>query len=97
MTHEKIFCRPDGTRHKIVVSFRNANYITESHEYPIIVLTCPPKKRKFTAIKTDDYEWRRKTLEQRAAYDMEQNLKVVSKEEILSTKLELWEKLKPTI
>lgn len=95
MKHEKIIRREDKSRIKIKVSFFSD---FRGNSYLCSVLTCPKGKRKFVnAVVTDDWNRRKLSMNEREVYDHRQQLKYVSEQEILEAKLELWEKLKPTI
>jgi hypothetical protein len=96
MTHEKIFSRPDGTKHKVIVSFY-AGFIEKDCKWSVEVLKCEPRKRTWLNVTSDDYQWRAKSMGDRAKADMDKFLKLVTPEEILQAKVELWEKMKPTL
>ncbi len=93
MQHETIFNRPDGSKIKAIISFGS------SCVYDVSVWRLEKSKRKWVfAIDNDSYEHRSRSFpEGRRQHIQEQVQKLLSKEEIFSAKLELWEKLKPTI
>jgi len=94
--HEKILKRPDGTRVKIIVSFWDSR---TGYRYDIEdVRTCAKGKRTWVPVQDSNcYSYRRLSLDDRAKEKVKEELKVVTKEEVLQAKLELWEKLKPTM
>lgn len=95
MKHEKLIKREDGSRVKIDVEFY-ANSIMGEHRYLYRVLICGKGKKKFTnPANTDSYEYRSLSMPDRRKYEERQYLEYVTNEEILATKLELWNKLKP--
>lgn len=94
--HEKIIKRPDGTQYKIdiylmVDSFRGIVAYNEIVSYR--------EKNKLKWADVPDtmayYELRSLSLEDRALHASQNYLRFVTAEEILSAKLELWNKLKP--
>ena len=95
MTHQKIFIREDGTKFKIVARLW-VETIGDIHNYNISVWECKPKKKKWVnVINTDDYRYRNIPMGNRKEYERKLFLAFVTTEEILSTKIELWNKLKP--
>jgi len=100
MYHEKIFNREDGTQYKITIVF-----ITDMWggglppEYTVSVTTRQKGKRKWHALKSSlGFYTRRKTHPKvLRKCDLDDAVTVVTKEEILQVKLELWEKLHPTL
>lgn len=96
MNHEKIFSRPDGSRVKIVASLSLGGIFKDPIKWDYFVLTCEPRKRTWRAsVDTDDYGYRRLSMEDRRKRNESEYLKIVTKEEILAAKNELWELLKP--
>lgn len=97
MKHEKIIKRPDGTRVKIDVSLYLDIYRNNA-QYDVDVTICAPGKRTFREVYSgDDYLFRKLSMQDRAAFILESQLKVVTAEEIYAAKLEAWELLKPTM
>lgn len=96
MTHEKIFSRPDGSRIKIIVSLNIGDMRGDKINWGYTVLTCEPRKRTWKGVtNTDDYNYRRLSMDQRVEARKQEYLKFASKEEIVAAQTELWEKLKP--
>ncbi len=94
MNHDKIFKREDGTCYKIAVHLHLPGLTC--HEYRLEVWVKQPRKRTwFRTCKGDDYAYRKLSMEDRRKFKAENNLKFVTEAEILETKRELWEKLKP--
>ena len=94
MTHEKIFKRPDGSRVKVEVTFWCDS--RDGANYRFQVSKCLPGKRTFISpTSTDDYEWRKLSMPERIAFNVRKYLEIATPAEILETKLELWNKLKP--
>ena len=92
--HEKIFKREDGSRVKIVADLMN--YRLFDFEYRTSVYTCKKNKRSwFGVVNTDSYEYRGLSMDDRRKAEKAAQLKIVSKDEILQVKIELWELLKP--
>lgn len=97
MKHEKIIKREDGSKVKISISFYSDSFRPESDKYRVAVQTCAKRKRTWINVtNSDDYSYRCLSMDERSKFAKEKQLEYVSKEEILSAKLELWEKLKPT-
>ncbi len=93
--HEKILRRLDDTRIKIEVNFCEFN---NRYMYDVLVCTCQPNKRKWKTVQDfNDYGYRGLSIEDRDREQAYNESRVVTKEEILQAKLELWEKLKPTL
>lgn len=91
--HEKIIRKSDGSRVKITISisgrYREFKYITE-------VMYCPYKKRKWLDIVDyNSFEYRKLDHEERVKLIERARLDHVSEDEILETKTELWNMLKP--
>jgi hypothetical protein len=95
MRHDKLLKRDDGAHYKITVSF----YL--SHNTPIWgVAVLRKEKGKRTWINIDEsnsWQCRRLPMVEREKFTLEKILDHVTAEEILSAKLELWEKLKPVV
>ncbi len=84
MEHNKIFKRDDGTRVRIIVSYDSGN------QYASAIYSLMP---------TSNFSFRGKYWKNVCSVgeDEEKQLEHVTKEEMLQAKLELWEKMKPTI
>lgn len=96
MTHEKILKRSDGTKISIRVNLW-LDSIDGCH-WDVIVYKCAPRKRTFYSVNnTDDYSWRKLDAEGRKRATIAAYLEVVSAEEILSAKMELYNAIKPTL
>jgi len=98
MRHEKIFKRPDGSKVMIVVRLNFDFYNREKGDWSFDVAICKPNKRKFEdAVDTNGWEFRKLSLDNRVEFLKKENLKIVTKEEVLEVQLELWEKIKPNL
>lgn len=98
MRYEKIIKRDDKSRVEIDVEFYQSTYTGNPPSYKISIYICEPGKRKFHGIyRSDDWEYRKLSVPDREKWVLQQQLKYVTTEEILQAKLELWEKLKPTL
>ena len=96
--HEKIFKREDGTQYKIDVSLYVETFGKLKSEYRATVTWKAKGKRKWLNVSdSDDWECRKLDMEDREKWHHQKYLKHVTAEEILITKLELWEKIKPEI
>ncbi len=94
MDYIEILRRPDKSRVRIQVS-AYADYSDRSLEWSVSVATCAKGKR--TWVTHPDYNsWGYRDAKDRDDYKKKAQLKVVTKEEILSAKLKLWEKAKPS-
>lgn len=92
MVHEEIIKREDGTRYKIVVSIGMTYYSHSKPYYSIELYTKGKNKRKwvnFTWEIVNNYSYRKLSLEDRNKFLLEKYLEVVTKEEILNSKLKL--------
>jgi hypothetical protein len=98
MKHEKLIVRPDRTKLMIVVSL-SRDFSRVKYDYAIDLRRCLPGKRKwFNPIDYDSHEHRSKSFpDGRAQHIKEQILKLVSAQEILEVKLELWNLIKPSL
>lgn len=96
MTHETILKRSDGTKVSIRVSLWVD--IREEYKWDVSVAICAPRKRSYHYVNnTDDYTWRKLSLPEREKATMNEYLKVVTTEEILAAKIDLWNAIKPTL
>lgn len=97
MKFEKELKRPDGSRIKIEAHL-SLGWMNQNVEWTTTVLKCEPKKRTFKyVVDADSYTYRGMSQEDKLKLRMDTYLQFVTKEEILSVKLELWQSLKPTI
>ena len=100
MRHEKIFKKENDTAYKIMVDVRLDNYRhNEIARYGCDVVYREKGKRKWLSVPDTIYEHhlRRLSMEDRTKHKDSNMLRFVSKEDILSVKLELWELMKPVI
>lgn len=95
MTHEVILKRDNGSRVKIIVTIPTFG---GKFEYSIDVLTCEKGKRTWKVPYDEDgYKYRGMSTNDRALFRSKSILLSVSPEEIYRAKLQLWEKIKPTL
>lgn len=95
MRHEKIFKRADGSKVKIDVNYYH-DYNRSAWSFTVCL--CAPKKRTWkNAVNTDAYMYRSLSHEDKLAYRARQKFEHVTKEEVLSVMLELWQNIKPTM
>lgn len=98
MMHEKIIRRDDGSRVKITCDVRPRLFSGKGASYTTSVTKCEKGKRKFVPYNYNyDYVYRALSMSERREYANEIDLTMASIEEIYSTKLEAWEKLKPEV
>lgn len=95
MKLEKIFERSDGSRVKMIVSL-SLNFYENTHEYLVTLFYTKGKGKVFHQLECDSYTYLRLSKEERKAYEVKKLLEYVSPQELLETKMELWELLKPT-
>lgn len=96
MTHETILKREDGTKISIHISLWVD--MKDDCTWKVTVAICSPRKRSYSYVsKSDEYEWRRLSMEDREKATMLEYLKHVTAEEILSAKIDLWNAIKPTL
>lgn len=95
MRHSKIFRRADGSRIKVVAEFL-CDYSQTT--YKVTVLTCEKGKRTWRDVseKISNRD-RYKTRKEREELLLKYQLELVSSEEIMQVKLELWELLNPML
>ncbi len=94
MRHEKTIKREDGSRVRISVELSNPSY--EDARITSYVCTCKKGKRTWTlTYNSDDYKYRALSMPERRKYEEQSQLAAVSSAELLETKIELWQKLKP--
>lgn len=95
MKHEKVFKREDGSKIRIGVSLYS-NGFSDEIDWKFWVHTCAPGKRSwYGTFNTDDYSYRKLTLDERKKHEIESALKYATLDEIKEVKTELWMKLKP--
>lgn len=95
MKHEKIIKRDDGTQYQIIVNIANIGY-DNSVRYSNSVYTRQKGKKKWNNLPNiDEYKYRALSIDDRIKHTEANNLRFVSKEEILEAKLEAWMKIKP--
>ncbi len=96
MRHDKLIKNPDGSRHKIMVSFHIFTGYDHKFEYRVFVQKCDAGKRTFHAIQDiDNWEYRKLSLEERAEYDTRRIIEEIGEDNLQAAKLELWQKMKP--
>jgi len=93
MNHEKLLKRSDGSKIKIRVRF----WIRTIYPmYDVEVLICEPRKRTFYNVySSDDWSYRKLSMEEREKYVYEKQLEHVTEDEIMEAKMEMWNILKP--
>ena len=98
MNHEKILVREDKTKISLMVRMCIHSLRDEVY-WDVQVGIMPPNKRKFNygVVDADDYQYHALSLDDRKKFYDKETLKIVTKEEILQAKLELWENIKPTM
>lgn len=96
MRHEEILKREDGTSYKISVQF--AQFSWDEMKYKVNVEFRLKNKRKWLKLpdSLSDWDLRELSLEDRALHRDNNFLNFVTKEEIKSAKLELWNSIKPS-
>ena len=97
MRHEKLIKNPDGSRHKIMVSFHTFTGYNDKFEYRVFVQKCDAGKRTFNYIPYNlyDHEYRAMSLKERAEYDTRRIIEEIGEDNLQAAKLELWQKMKP--
>ena len=94
MTHETIIKREDGSRLQIYVTVHLDTI--KGAVYEVLLYRCEKGKRTFVnVIDSDNYTWRKMSVEDKAIHKQETFAKYLSLEEIQTAKEELWQKLKP--
>ena len=97
MKHSKIFTRPDGSKVEIEVTL-SASWTDSDVRWSVTVYTCAPKKRTWLNVYSgDDYYYRKLDQQGRADFILEKQMQHCTALEVLGVKLELWNKIKPTI
>lgn len=97
MNVEKILERTDGSKVKITVSV-TIDWSDSLPRWNFYVHTLAPKKKKWTCPhSTNDYTWRGLDRINRRIYEENKYYQFVTKAEVQDVKLELWNKIKPTI
>lgn len=98
MIVEKVIKREDGTQFLVRVYY--CSEMRESEEkYLTSVATKKKGKRKWLDLDDTihEYQYRALSMEDRALHTYNNVFRFVSKEELLEVKLELWNKMKPTL
>ena len=96
MTHEKIFIRGDRTKLKVIVELYTTMYSNDRYGYRVCVAKCEPRKRTWHyVLNTDDYRYRQLNASERVKWENDLYLELLTPEEILEAKMELWNKIKP--
>lgn len=98
MRVDKIFKRENGVQYQITISF----WVDSYSEVPRWDIGCYCKdkgQKKWRNIHNTlvDYEFRSLSMEDRRKHTDKNILRFVTPEEILSVKMELWNKLKPSL
>ena len=95
MEKEKLIRRDDGTKIILTACYSTDRYSRE-HPWSWRIRICQKRKRKFyDPHNNDDDEWRRLSSKDRIEYIRIEYLQYVTKEEVFSLFLELWEEMKP--
>lgn len=93
MRHEKILKRKDGTRVKIYIS---VSLSFDGIVYRSDVRICEKGKRTWKPVTdSDSYSYRKLSMRDREIKDLENQLTMISGDELLEAKLEAWQRLKP--
>lgn len=96
MRHEKVIKREDGTRVKITVELISYRFVDKALTYDVNVTYCEKGKKTWQPVyDTDSFNYRKLSIEERREFIDAQKLLAATPAEILSAKLELWEKIKP--
>ncbi len=91
MEHYKILRRDNGSRVKITIQFSSHPFFG----YTTTVHSCSKGKRTWiNVVDTNYYIYRDLDMEGRRKYEVKKQNAYVTKQEILETKLELWEEMK---
>jgi len=98
LKEEKIFKREDGTQYKIVATI-NVNTYRDEVQWLTSVYYREKGKIKWLNLPSDVFyrHLRSMSFEEKIEYNRELALKYVTKEEINSVLLLLWEKIKPSV
>ena len=97
MRYEKILKRQDGSRVRILVEFR-AEWNAIKPVWDFVVHACEKGKRTWTTpCDSNDYSFRKLSMEDRAKLIREKSLLLASVEEVESAMLELWETIRPSM
>lgn len=91
--HEKIFKRQDGLKVKVMVTLRLDR---GGIDWSVDAATCRPPKRTWTnVVDTNDYSYRKLSMEERRQFERVKVFEQCTDEEIREVKTELWMSLKP--
>lgn len=99
MNYEKIIKRPDGNAVKIIVSVHVSSYGADSGlKYSWFVVTREKGKKLWKNVSdTNDYSWRKLSMEDRVTHNQNLYLQHVTIEEVQETAVEFWQLLKPKL
>ncbi len=97
MTHKKTIKRDNGLQYQICVNVYLDSYGNKGVEYRIDIYCRKKGKRNWLNVEKgiDSYKYRGLSMEERSEYDIKNNLRYLTQDEIHEAKLELWNKLKP--
>lgn len=95
MKLEKIFERPDGSKVKLSVGLWLNSY-QMCCDYPLQLFYWKKGGRSWIHLDFDGYDYLKLNPDERKAYELKEILKFVTVQEVMQTKMELWELLKPT-
>ncbi len=96
MTHEKIFKREDGSKVTVKVIYQT-DWTTNSRWQIEVKTFGAGKIKEVNAVDTNAIGYLKTNNRNREAYILKKQLEYVTPAEILEVKLELWEKMKPSI
>ncbi len=96
MRYEKELLREDKSRVLITVRTWMDGFGDSALKYDVSVATKQPRKRTWIHLNfSDNYTFRALSMEDRKKFMYNEQLKIVTKEEIQTAKIEAWELLKP--
>ncbi len=96
MRYEKELLREDKSKVLITVRMWMDGFGDSALKYDISVATKQPRKRTWIHLNfSDDYTFRALSMKDRRKFMYNEQLKIVTKEEMQIAKLEAWELLKP--
>ena len=97
MNYDKILKREDGSRVKIDVRISD-NLRYGRLEYSTETSSCEKGKRTWIkTYNTDCYKYRRLSMDERRIFEYDSQFNLVTEIELQEARLELWNKLKPTV
>lgn len=95
MKHYKIIRRDDGSRVRLIVSV-DTGLGHRDVVWRVAVSTCEKRRRTWSlVVDSMRYDYRSMSLEDKDRFLLKRSLSVVSREEIESAMLELWESMRP--